>query len=321
LSAAGTPIPASLRTLLESAVDYAGLYPPASLDLPTALDKYFQHRGSPHSWILSRFVVGVNDLAGLASLVAERNGSGLPTALAVVARPASPAADFGEQFAEDLKRIHEFHLSAQGGLTIDAVEVKTPIADPLEWLREFQHVATPAAGWLKANLFFEVGLSGDWERWMHRLRSEAPEAFGRRTGFKLRCGGLDKAAFPSAKKIAEFLAACKRIGGDWKATAGLHHPLPTDDAATGAVMHGFVNLFTAALVHQFERGESRPERLIAVLEDRDADSWSLSDDAMHWRDFSVKTSQIATARKHIATSFGSCSFDEPVDDLTALGWL
>lgn len=321
MSVAGTSIPASLRTLLESAVDYAGLYPPASLALPSALDKYFQHRGSPHSWMLSRFVVGVDKLAGLASLVAERNGSGLPTALAVVARPADPTIDFAEQFEQDLRKIHEFHSSAPASLTIDAVEVKTPIADPLEWLREFQLVAAPAGGWLKANLFFEVGLRGDWERWMHRLRSEAPEAFGRRTGFKLRCGGLETAAFPSVKQIAEFLAACKRIGGDWKATAGLHHPLPTDDATTGAVMHGFVNLFTAALLHQFERGEPRLERMIAVLDDRDPQSWSFTDDAMRWRDFSVKTSQIATARKHIATSFGSCSFDEPVDDLAALGWL
>jgi hypothetical protein len=318
---AETPTPASLRALLNGAIDYAGLYPPAALDLPTALAKYFQHHSSPHSWVLSRFVVGVDKLAGLASLVAERNGSGRPMELSVVARPANPTADFADQFADDLERIHQFQASAPGGLIIDAVEVKTPAADPLEWLRGFLRVATPAAGWLNANLFFEVGLTGEWERWMHRLRSEAQEAFGRRTGFKLRCGGLDKTAFPSAKQVAEFLVACKRIGGDWKATAGLHHPLPTEDPTTGTVMHGFVNLFTAALLHQYDRAKSGPERVMQVMEDRDPNSWTFSDEAMQWRDFSVKTTQIATARKHIATSFGSCSFDEPVDDLTALGWI
>lgn len=321
MSSAAKPIPASLRALLEGAIDYAGLYPPAGLDLPTALDKYFQHRGSPHSWMLSRFVVGVDKLEGLASLVAERNGSGLSTGFAVVLRPANSSNDFSEQFAEDLARIRQFHSSAPGGLTIDAIEVKTPLADPLDWLRGFLGVALPAAKWLTANLYFEVGIAGDWERWMSRLRNEAPEAFGRRTGFKLRCGGLEKRAFPTSKQIAAFLAACKRIGGDWKATAGMHHPLPTDDASTGAVMQGFVNLFTAALLHQFERGESRPERLIQVLDDRDPKSWSFTDDEVRWRDFSVKTSKIVTARKHIATSFGSCSFDEPVDDLVGLGWL
>jgi hypothetical protein len=315
------PVPASLGALLDGAIDYAGLYPPAALDLPTALDKYSRHRASPYSWMLGRFVVGVDKLPGLASLVAERNGSGRPMALSVVARAADPAFDFADQFAEDLQRIHQFKDSAPGGLTVDSIEVKTPNADPLEWLRGFHRVAGPAAGWLQANLFFEVGFAPGWERWLHRLRTEAPEAFGRRTGFKIRCGGLDKAAFPSAKRLAEFLVESKRIGGDWKATAGLHHPLPFDDAATGTVMHGFVNLFTAALLCQFEKGDVRADLVANVFEDRDPASWTFTDDAMTWRDFSVTTKSIGTARKHIATSFGSCSVDEPTDDLVSLGWL
>ena len=61
--------------------------------------------------------------------------------------------------------------------------------------------------------------------------------------------------------------------------------------------------------------------MAAVLEDRDPRAWSYTDDALHWRDFEVKTTAIVTARKHIATSFGSCSFDEQIADLSALGWL
>jgi len=313
-------VPASLRALLAGAIDYAGLYPPASLDLPTALDKFFQHQSSPHSWMLARFVVGVDKLSTLASLVAERNGSGRSFLLSIVARPASPAADFGEQFGEDLQLIREFQRTAPNGLAVDAVEVKTPVADPIEWLSGFQAAIAPAKT-LDAKLFFEVGFTRGWERWIHRLCSEAKEAFGRRTGIKLRCGGVEKWAFPSPAQVSEFLTACRRSGGDWKATAGLHHPLPTDDPATGATMHGFINLFTAALICQFEKGEPNAARLVHVLEDRDPRSWSFTDDALRWRDFSIQTSSLTTARKHIATSFGSCSFDEPVDDLTALGWL
>jgi hypothetical protein len=63
------------------------------------------------------------------------------------------------------------------------------------------------------------------------------------------------------------------------------------------------------------------KRLTAVLEDRDPHSWSFTDDALRWRDFEAKTTAVLTARKHIATSFGSCSVDEPIADLAALGWL
>jgi len=321
LSAPNKFVPASLRALLENAVDYAGLYPPAALDLQTAFAKYMHHRESPHSWMLGRFVVGVDKLVELASLVTGRNGSLRPMSLAVVMRASEIAADFGDRFTEDLQKLREMQSATDPVLSADAIEVKVPNADPLEWLQGFQLSAIPAASWLQANLFFEVGFVGDWERRMRRLRAEASEAFGRRTGFKVRCGGLNAASFPSALQISEFMAACKNVGGDWKATAGLHHPLPKDDPSMGATMHGFVNLFTAALVHQFEKGEGNLERMTEVLEDRDPDSWTFTDEAMSWRDFSVKTSSISTARKHLAVSFGSCSFDEPTDDLADIGWL
>ena len=311
--------PASLRALLEGAVDYAGLYPPAALDLPSAFAQYEHHRQSPHAWMLGRFVVGVDKLSALASLVSERNGSTRPVSLSVVLRAGESAAEFGDRVREDLQSLRDVHSTSSGTLTFDAAEIKVPNADPLEWLQGFQLAAIPAAGWLTANLFIEVGFTGDWERRMRRLRSEAGEAFNRRTGFKLRCGGLTATAFPSAEQIAEFLVACKSMGGDWKATAGLHHPLPSDDAKIGATMHGFVNLFTAALALQFENGCS--ERLTEILKDRDPASWTFTDDAMKWRDVSIKTPSLVTARKHIAVAFGSCSFDEPTDDLTDLGWI
>jgi hypothetical protein len=38
-------------------IDYAGLFPPASLDLPAATRNYAAYRASEHAWILGRFVV------------------------------------------------------------------------------------------------------------------------------------------------------------------------------------------------------------------------------------------------------------------------
>jgi hypothetical protein len=321
VTAVAKPVPASLRALLEGAIDYAGLYPPAALDLPTAFANYQRHHESPHSWMLGRFVVGVDKLSELVSLIAGRNGSTKPLSLAVVMRAGEAADEFGRRFDEDRQQLLNAVGSTGGTISVDAIEVKTPNADPLEWLQGFHQAARPAAKRLTANLYFEVGFVGEWEKRMRRLRAEAGEAFNRRTAFKLRCGGLNAAAFPTAQRVAEFVAACKSMGGDWKATAGLHHPLPTDDAKIGATMHGFVNLFTAALYHQFAKDGDRSERLLEILADRDRASWSFTDDAMRWREFSVKTASIAMARKHLAVAFGSCSFDEPTDDLTALGWL
>jgi hypothetical protein len=135
---------------------------------------------------------------------------------------------------------------------------------------------------------------------------------------KIRSGGLTEDAFPTPQRIASFMRACKERGIAFKATAGLHHPLRCvrsltyePNAPTG-LMHGFVNLFLAAAM--LDDAE-------AILEERDAQAFAFDDDGASWRDRRVSTNQLAELRRDFAISFGSCSFDEPVDDLRALGWL
>jgi len=57
------PIPASLRALLANLIDYAGLYPPASLPLEEVLERYREFRASPEKWILNRLVLPQAKLA------------------------------------------------------------------------------------------------------------------------------------------------------------------------------------------------------------------------------------------------------------------
>ena len=58
-------VPESLRALLTSLIDYAGLYPPAALSLPAAIANYERYLASPESWILNRLVLPVSDLGNL----------------------------------------------------------------------------------------------------------------------------------------------------------------------------------------------------------------------------------------------------------------
>ena len=47
----------SLQTLLAGLIDYAGLFPPASLSMEQALANYARYREGEHAWMLGRFVV------------------------------------------------------------------------------------------------------------------------------------------------------------------------------------------------------------------------------------------------------------------------
>jgi hypothetical protein len=140
-----------------------------------------------------------------------------------------------------------------------------------------------------------------------------------RAGFKLRCGGVKPEAFPTAEDIAFVIrnATINRV--PLKATAGLHHPFPRFDAGIPAKMHGFINVFSAGILAYTRHLE--PGVLVDVLKDEEPRRFVFDEDGLHYGAFHVTTAEIAEARQEAVTSFGSCSFDEPRNDLRKLGWL
>ena len=55
----------SVEALLREIIDYAGVFPPASLELAEALANYEAYQSHKHSWVLARFVLPQKDyLAG-----------------------------------------------------------------------------------------------------------------------------------------------------------------------------------------------------------------------------------------------------------------
>jgi len=116
---------------------------------------------------------------------------------------------------------------------------------------------------------------------------------------KLRCGG---ASVPSVEEVADFVRRCRDEGLRFKATAGLHHALPTDGE------HGFLNLLAASVFGDEEE----------MLATRD-----ISLDATSFRAAGRTADPEACerARRELFASIGSCSFSEPVGELREHGIL
>jgi hypothetical protein len=144
-------------------------------------------------------------------------------------------------------------------------------------------------------------------------------------GLKLRTGGLEAAAIPACDDVAAIVAACAADRVPFKATAGLHQPIRHLDAAMGAKMHGFVNVFAAgclAMVHGLDE-----ESVGAIVADEDPSHFQIDEQGLLWhapegarlQELSATIQELTDARS-VFTSFGSCSFDEPVEGLHSLGW-
>jgi hypothetical protein len=103
-----------------------------------------------------------------------------------------------------------------------------------------------------------------------------------------------------------------------KFTAGLHHPVRIFHESVQTKMHGFLNVLGAgvlALEHDWTE-----KQIAEMLEDEDASSFSFAEDSFAWRQWKVATERVALHRE-LVTSLGSCSFDEPREDLRALNLL
>jgi hypothetical protein len=84
-------------------------------------------------------------------------------------------------------------------------------------------------------------------------------------------------------------------------------------------MHGFLNIFAAGvLVASSAVGEDDVREILAC---EDGASFRFVQDAMYWNDIRIDCDAIAEGRRHVVTSFGSCSFDEPREALRKLGLL
>jgi len=281
-----------LRTLLAELIDYAGLFPPAALPMRDAVANYAAYRASGDAWALARFVVPVERLEEFAT-AAEPHLREVPWRLSALAHAGHNHA------------IRDFNTRLAGRAEIDVVEARAATVDEV-------HALSPLAA--LATVYAEVPVRDDPDALVAAIA-----ACGLRA--KIRTGGVAADAFPTAEQVARFLATCARHRVPFKATAGLHHPLRGEYALTydaGAprgTMFGFLNVFLAASFAQ--RGLPEAE-LAALLEERDPGAIAVRDDGIAWRGRVLTTAMLAADRAAFAISFGSCSFREPLDDLSAL---
>lgn len=135
-------------------------------------------------------------------------------------------------------------------------------------------------------------------------------------GLKLRTGGVTAAAFPTTEQVAYVIEQCRKAHVPLKFTAGLHHPLRRFDPSVRTMIHGFLNVFCAATLAHAAAFEFHD--ILAVIEELDANAFQFSDEYLSWNDADASVDEIVIVRRNGAISFGSCSFDEPREDLRAL---
>lgn len=299
---------ASLRSFLSGIIDYAGLFPPAELDMQAAVNNYAEYRAGEDRELLGRFVLPASRLAEFTDAsrgILERGEGSVPWCLRVVV---------DGDIAEARKTILAFtstHMSRSeaGHALCDAVEVRA---------RTEEEVSEASAAFPQPiRRFFEVEAVGGAR---YLLRAVA----ARHGAAKIRTGGVTQDAFPATEWVVRFIDACNELNVPFKATAGLHHalcgsyPLTYDAESARGWMYGFVNVFLASAFICAGVGEAEA---CAILEEKSADVFGIHDAGVTWRSHGLSRDDLRTTRDQLFLSFGSCSFCEPVEEARALGFI
>ncbi len=286
-------------------IDYAGVFPPASLATEDAVREYRSHRESPDAWAIGRFLVRASQLESLGAVVTSsfRRGD----------HPWSVGVVFDLGVGASATLAQAFHYEMSPAMEVTSAEVRYPERHD-EVRAILEAVATIDRD---VATFIEVDTHRPLREQIETIDRELRES-GQTGGAKLRCGGVTADHFPSVDTVVDFLWEASLAGLPFKATAGLHQPVRHRDEELDVMRHGFLNLLAGSAA--CDEGEDRTT-VQAIVAEEDPEAFEVNATALRWRDVMLPGSAVRRSRHDGFTAYGSCDLDEPLSALRALGFL
>jgi hypothetical protein len=281
------PAPSMIRAMMKGAIDYAGLFPPAGLDMASAVRNFDAYRTGPNAWMLGRFIVPAARLDEFAAVLPFEADTARMISVIATAADATALAEF----------------NAKHGVRARIDSVETPVVT-------IKEIGTLGALSREYLVYAEVNITSDPTPVITALAKAGVRA-------KVRTGGVTAKAIPPTEQVARFMVACRKAGVVFKATAGLHHalrasyPLTYEPNAPTGEMFGFLNVILASAVAAAGGTAAEVGDVLRAGEGIMVDS----EGATLPGGRKIPREAMAQVRKSVIASFGSCSFDEPVQEL------
>ena len=285
-------------------IDYAGLFPPASLSMGAAVEEYRRLRASDDRWVVGRFLCPASRLEALAATATVGMQRGEPPWEIGVVFDSGPGA------AASLS--HAFQREMAPFMSITSAEARLNSSPSPEGLVDAIATIDPDVA-----AFLEVDHSADIAEQI-AVVGRALRARGRMGGAKLRCGGASADLFPSIEQVTQFLWEASLDSVPFKATAGLHQPVRYHDLELDVWRHGFLNILVASVA--CDAGEDRGV-VEEILAETDPGAFEVGAMAARWRHLVLPGSALRRSRLDGFVAFGSCDLDEPLEALKTLAFL
>ncbi len=276
------------QIMLEGIIDYAGLYPPADLDMQSVVKNWASYLNSEEKWMLARLIIPASRLdefkecaKGLLPQPEEEMWQ-----LSVLLPPAS-----NDKFVEAVQSTIDFNISDCGAVA-NVVEFKANTTGEIDSALEVLH----------DDLFPYIELPIEEDP-----RGLIAALSGAIAGAKVRTGGVTSDLYPSSDTLALFIHSCAVVGQAFKTTAGMHHPCQNENKNVGVMEYGFLSVLQAAACASVHDVSVEEVERILLCSTPDLSSFS--------------ELELEQVRAELFNSVGSCSFDDPRRELRNMGLL
>src|ERR1700742_776053 len=208
---------ASLRALLAHSIDYAGMFPPCSLGLDSAVRNQAEYVLSRDEWMLGAFVLSAEQFDAAKQLLSQFDAQH-PLRIAALGPKTASANAFLEALDDANAATRSLSRHNVDLISISHLEMFLPKDIDIASLNEARSIVGDLP------VFWEASPDRT-EQTIALLAEFNADADSPTFGFKLRTGGVTADAFPTSMQIAKALVTPATHQLPLKFTAGLHHPL------------------------------------------------------------------------------------------------
>lgn len=325
----------SLAHFTNRLFDYAGLFPPESLELPQSLLNFAAYQqNAVHRECLGKFIFPVEKDREFFVFLKENKDYFSPfkgsARFSILLSKSKGELDFLEHLRQDLEKLDQIkHICGQS-VCLASFEI-LPYESVL--VSRDQNFIFSYLEKLKQNLFdfekdaevyLEVPFLGVDASFFLESLSLFHENNGDFFSVKLRTGGTTPAQIPCSADLAKVLVQCAMHSLPVKFTAGLHAPFPNFNPSVGVTLHGFLNVVCSSLLcyacFDFGKIKSVDVHLISeILDKADEQNFHFTDEGLKINDVFLENDLLVRLRNQFVKSIGTCSFLEPLAHLENKG--
>ena len=191
----------SLYHFLDKLIDYAGLFPPAKLEIEPSLKNYAEYIKSTDKWMMSQFIIPVLRLNEIPTGLMKNYSENFHLNLSLISG----------DICNDIATVNKFINMNNNSTIFTGYESRiSDLAMFSQNLLDVQELGQNQN--LNFESFYEVSPNDSWMNQMNEavsIISAFNAEYEANIGLKLRCGGVEADMFPSAKDIAHAILACR----------------------------------------------------------------------------------------------------------------